>query len=176
MRVFIPSSFKAALKTVLILLVICFVGIFTVAMKAKQMADDVWKQLGLPLPDAQKNINNSFIYGDLYYYGAKNAKNIAMGNRVAVVNQIVEYAKKYTASPEFKNYYLEQQNKKSEVIRRSLPAKPEPKTVEAIKAEEKLLLEKRLSSMEANLSSPNANVKKTAALQVENIKKEMQAL
>ena len=30
--------------------------------------------------------------------------------------------------------------------------------------------------MEANLNSPNANVKKTAAIQVENIKKEIQAL
>ena len=166
----------AGLKTVFILVVICLISFFTVAMKTKQMTDDVWKLLGITEPAAQKKINESFTYGHLYYSGAKNAKNIAMGNRVAVVNQLVTYAKKYVNSPEFKKTYQDYQNERSEPFRLRLPKKPEQKTVETIKAEEKVLLEKRLVSMEANLNSPNANVKKTAAIQVENIKKEIQAL
>lgn len=166
----------AGLKTVFILLVICLVSFFTVAMKTKQMADDVWKMLGIPTPDGQQKILESFNDGHLYYSGAKNAKNIAKGDRVAVVNQLVAYAKKYVNNGEFKKAYQKYQDERSEPFRRSLPKKPEPKTVETIKAEEKVLLEKRLVSMEANLNSPNANVKKTAAIQVENIKKEIQAL
>jgi hypothetical protein len=170
------TSLVAGLKTVAIFLLICIIGFFIVAMKAKQKMDDVWKLLGIPEPAAQKKINESFVYGHFYYTGAKNAKNIATGNRVAVVNQLVAYAKKYVNSTEFKKVYQDYQNERSEPFRRTLPKKPEQKTVETIKAEEKILLEKRLSATEANLNSANANIRKSAAIQVENIKKEMQAL
>jgi hypothetical protein len=167
---------SAGIKTVSALLVIFILCFLTLAMKAKEKVDDIWQQLGLALPEAQKNINNSFFAGRLYYFGAKNAKNVVMGDRVAVVNQLVTYAKKYVNSPEFKTTWQEYQNKRSEVIRRDLPRKPEAKTIESIKAEEKLLLEKRLSATETNLNSPNENVKKAATIQVANIKKEIQAL
>jgi hypothetical protein len=165
-----------ALKTLFTFLVIGLLCIFTLAMKAKKIDDDVWGQLGLTIPQGQLNINNSFFDGKLYYLGAKNAKNVAIGDRVAVVNELVAYAKKYIGSPEFKTAYQEYQNKKSEVIRRSLPPKPAPKTIDSIKAEEKLLLEKRMAAVEPNLNSTNPNVQKSATAQVENIKKEMQAL
>jgi hypothetical protein len=155
---------------------ICIVCFFILAMKAKQRVDDVWQQLGLPVAAAQKNINDSFFDGKLYYFGAKGAKNLALGDRIAVVQQIAAYVKKYVASPEFKKTWQDHQNKRSEVFRNSLPRKPEVKTLESIKAEEKLLLEKRLTSMEANLNSPNENVKKSAAAQIVNIKKEIEAL
>lgn len=168
--------FKAGLKTLSALSVICILSFFMVAMKAKEKAEDIWQQLGLVLPDAQKNINNSIFDGKFYYFGAKNAKNIALGDRVAMVNNLVAYAKKYVNSQEFKATWKEYQDKRSEVFRRNLPRKPEEKSVEAIKAEEKQLLEKRLTAMEANLNSPNENVKRSATAQVANIKKEIQAL
>lgn len=166
----------AGLKTFLALSAVGLFCYISIAMKVGKTAEDIWKQLGLTLPEAQRNIDNSFIQGKFYYLGAKNAKNILVGDRVAVVNHIVSYAKGYVNSPEFIKAYQEYQNKRSEVIRRSLPAKPEPKTVAAIKAEELQLLERRLAEMEKNLNSENPNVKKAATAQVENIKKEIKAL
>jgi hypothetical protein len=176
MKPFTNRILNAGLKTVSALLVILILCFLTLAMKTKEKFDDIWQQLGLTLPNAQKNINNSFFAGQLYYFDAKNAKNVVMGDRVAVVNQLVTYAKKYVNSQEFKIAWQEYQNKKSEVIRRGLPRKPEAKTLESIKEEEKLLLEKRLSATETNLNSSNENVKKAATIQVANIKKEIQAL
>jgi hypothetical protein len=176
MKPFKPGVVRATFKTVLAILLISLPGILTVAMKSKKMVDDVWQKLGLTLPDAQKNINNSFFDGRFYYAGAKNAKSLALGDRVSVVNEVVAYAKKYVNSPEFKTAWKEYQDKKSEAIRRSLPRKPEPKTLDSVKAEEKRLLDKRLTAAEANLNSPNENVKKSATVQVASIKKEIQAL
>ena len=170
------TSLAAGVKTFGILSLIGFFCFFALAMKVNKTLEDIWKQLGLTEPEAQKNINNSFMQGRFYYIGAKNARNVVVGDRVAVVNQLVAYAKKYASSPEFIKYYQEYQNKRSETIRRSLPTKPEQKTVESIKAEEKVLLEKRLVTAETYLKSENPNVKKSATVQVENIKKEMQAL
>ena len=176
MKLFEPGVVRATFKTVLAISLISLLGILTVAMKSKKMVDDVWQKLGLTLPDAQKNINNSFFDGRFYYVGAKKAKSLALGDRVSVVNEVVAYAKKYVNSPEFKTAWKEYQDKKSEVIRRSLPTKPEPKTLDTIKAEEKRLLAKRLTAAEANLNSPNENVKKSATALVASIKKEIQAL
>jgi hypothetical protein len=170
------TALTAGIKTFFVLCLIGFFCLFAIAMKVKNTTEDIWKQLGLTQPDAQKNIDNSFIQGRFYYIGAKNARNVVLGDRVAVVNQLVAYAKKYTSSPEFIKAYQEYQNKRSETMRRSLPKKPEQKTVETIKAEELLLLEKRLATAESYLKSENPNVKKSATVQVENIKKEMQAL
>ena len=176
MKLFKPRVVRATLSTIVVLLFISLLGILTVAMKSKEIVDDVWQKLGLTLPDAQKNINNSFFDGRFYYLGAKNAKNLALGDRVSVVNELVAYAKKYVNSAEFKTAWKEYQDKKSEVIRRSLPRKPEPKNLDSIKAEERRLLDKRLTATEANLNSPNENVKKSAAAQVASINKEIQAL
>jgi len=170
------TPLSAGFKIVSILVVIFILGFFTMAMKAKKMADDVWKLLGMTAPAGEKQIHESFSDGHLYYFGAINAKNIAKGDRVAVVNQLVAYAKKYVNSGEFKKQYLENQNINSTPFRAGLPPKPEVKTVESIKAEEKLLLDKRMATMETSLNSPNPTIKKNAAAQIENIKKEIQSL
>ena len=74
---------------------VLFSIIFFMAMKARKAVNDVWKQLGIALPQANMNIRNSFTYGNFYYGGAKLAKDVALGDRVAVVNQLVTHAKKY---------------------------------------------------------------------------------
>ena len=165
-----------AIQLTLSLLLIFLIAFFSMAMQAREKMKDIWEQLGLTQVAGNKNIDQSFLQGHFYYFGAKNARNLAMNDRVAMVNQMVDYAKKYVNSAEFKTTYQEYQNKRSETIRRSLPKKPQAKTIESAKAEEKLMLEKRLTATEANLNSPNANVKKSAGIQVENIKKEIQAL
>ena len=164
--------FAARFKTFFAALAICFLCFFIVAMKTKQMADDIWKQLGLTLPDGQRNINNSFLQGRLYYFGAKNAKNVAIGDRVAVVNQLIAYAQKYYGSPEFKTAY---QNSRAKMK----PAEPEElpvPTEEQVKAEEKKRLEQQLKVAEENLNSPNSKIKNGAPTAIENIKKQLKAL
>jgi hypothetical protein len=99
------SLFAAGLKTLLAVSAICFLCYFTIARHAKVRVDDLWQQLGLTLPAAQLNINYSFINGHLQYFGAKNTKNIESANRVAIVNRLVAYSKKYYGSQEFKTAY-----------------------------------------------------------------------
>lgn len=43
--------------------------------------------------------------GYLYYYGAANAKDIAVGNRAAVVEDLLNYAKTFLTSPAFSDEY-----------------------------------------------------------------------
>jgi hypothetical protein len=163
---------SAGVKICFVLSVICSLWFFTIAMKAKQMADDVWKQLGLTLPDAHRNINNSFIQGRLYYFGAKNAKNIAQGDRVAVVNQLVAYTKKYARSQEFITAYKDFRAKMKPNEPEALPAV----SIETIKEEERKRLEQALKVAEEGLNSPNPKIKNGAPTRIENIKKELKAL
>src|SRR5215212_10038179 len=78
---------------------LCF---FLLAMTTKRMAGDLWQQLGITQVQANQHINSSFTFGQLSYLGVKNAKNIAAGDRVAVINELVAYARKYIAGDEFK--------------------------------------------------------------------------
>jgi hypothetical protein len=144
-------------------------------MKAKEAADDIWEQVGLTLPQAQNNINQSFIKGHFFYDGAKNAKNVALGDRVAIVNQMAAYAKTYWNSPElqtaYKNFWTREYNRT-----RARKAVPPVVTADSIKAAEMQRLEKLLKAAEPGLNSPNPNVKNNATTRVENIKKQMSEL
>jgi hypothetical protein len=169
------SIIMAGLKTIFTLFGISSFCFFITAMKVKEAADDIWEQVGLTLSQAQNNINQSFIKGHFFYDGAKNAKNIALGDRVAVVNQMVAYAKTYWNSPElqtaYKNYWTQQYN-------RTKAKKPVPPvlTADSIRAVEMQRLEKLLKAAESGLNSPNPNVKNNATIRVENIKKQMTEL
>jgi len=159
------------LKSFLAVTAISLLCFFVVAVKTKKMTDDVWQQLGLTLPDAQLNIKNSILQGSLYYYGAKNAKNIIAGNRLAVINELVAYAKKYSSSPEFKASY-----KKDRDQMKPKPYEYVPATAESIKARERQRLETNLKTAEEGLNSTNPKIKNGAPLRIDNIKKEMAAL
>jgi hypothetical protein len=172
MRLSVFSFIAARLKAILTLLAICFFFFFIVAMKTQQTADDIWKQLGLATPDAHLNINNSFLQGRLYYFGAKNAKNVATDDRAAVVNQLIAYAQKYYGSPEFKTSYKNSREKFKPAEPQELPVPTE----EQVKAEERNRLEQQLKVAEGNLNSPNSKIKNSAPHAIDNIKKQIQAL
>ncbi len=153
-----------------VLLVLCF-SFFTIISRVNRQASDVWKQLGISEPQANKNIKNSFIYGNFQYYGARLAKDIVTGDRVSVVNQLVAHARKQWESAEFKSEYKKHRE-------RSMPKPPErlPITAETIKAREKDRLEKNLKTAEANLNHPNTKISNSAPTAIEKIKKELAAL
>ena len=159
------------MKILIALTLICAVGFFILAMKTRQMAEDVWTQLGIGVPQAHMDIKTSFIGGYLDYTGAKNAKNVVLGNRVAVVDQLVEYSKKHIKSEEFKKAYA--------TYREALKPKiPEffTETAEEIKAAEKIRLEQALKMAEQNLNSTNPKIKQGAPARIEQIKKEIAGL
>lgn len=168
------SAFKvfvAGSKILAVLSIVSLFGFSIISVQTKQVVDDVWKQLGLTLPEANRNINSSFIYGNLYYTGAKYAKSIAVGDRVGIINQLVTYAKKYWNSNEFKTAY-------NDYRMRNKPAEPMklPVTAESIKTQEKNRLEKNLKTAEEGLNSTNPKIKNGAPFRIENIKKELAAL
>ncbi len=92
---------KKIVSTVLALLFILFLLSFTV----QRINNDFLKALGISQTEADKKITNSLLGGYLDSYGLKNAKNIATGNRTAVVNDLMAYSKKYVTTPAFKKEY-----------------------------------------------------------------------
>lgn len=93
----------------------------------KKITDDVWKILGATEKDGKLSIGQSFRQGYLFTYGAKNARNIALNNRAAVVTDLLKYTKQYVNTPVFINEYVKyRENMK--------PQPPEPmKTKESIR-------------------------------------------
>lgn len=158
-------------KMLSLLFIISVISFFSMAYKAKAVADDVWAKLGIAEPEAQRRISYSFLEGRFQYSGAKLAANIAAGDRVAVVNELVAYAKKYWNNPELKGAY---QNLRT---RRQPPAPQKIElTAATVKADEKERLEKNLKTAEEGLNSPNPKIKNGAPGRIEHIKKQLSEL
>jgi hypothetical protein len=162
---------RTAFKAILICTVVGLSGFFTLSFRVQRKADDVWKLLGITVPQAHQDINSSFIYGHFDYLGAKLAKDVAMNNRVAVVNQLVDYAKKYITGSEFKTAY----NNYRAGIKPKEPVRL-PITAESIRADEKTRLEAALKQAEEGLNSTNPKIKNGAPTRIDNVKKELAAL
>jgi hypothetical protein len=73
--------------------------------RTEKMADEFWKQLGLTQQQTDEKIKTSFLNGYLDYYGVKNIKNIATGNRSAITKDMLTYAKNYAGNPSFLKLY-----------------------------------------------------------------------
>ena len=120
------------------------------------LAGDLWQQLGLSREQGTDNIKQSFLNGYLYYYGAKNAKNIAVNDRVAVAKDLLSYAKQYVNSNEFKKEY--------DLLRAS--AKPQelnekaPRTKEEIRRDEIAKTEKSIKEAEENMKKYTPEMQK----------------
>ena len=164
-------TLRCFLRTTVVLSMLALIFMFAAAMKTKRMMADVWQQLGISQVDANVNIKNSFIGGHLQYYGAKNAKNILVNDRVAIVNQLVEYSKKYFESEEFRTAYKTYREKAKPVMPEHQAA-----TWETAKENEKFRLEQAKSMAEFGLKSPNEKTKQDAAARMETIRKEMAAI
>jgi hypothetical protein len=94
------------LKIVAIVFIVALIGLVSVSFTTTQrLADDIWKQLGVTKVEGTSNIKESFLSGYLYYYSARNAKNIAAGDRAAVAKDLMIYAKQYLSSEGFKKEY-----------------------------------------------------------------------
>lgn len=136
------------LKTSVAFCIVAFTAtVLLSSYRSQKLADDVWKLLGITKQSGEEKIQNSFTYGYLYYYGVKNAKNIAVNDRAAIARDLMEYTKTYVSGPAFKKYYeqLRLSSKPQE------PAKKTLRTVEQIQKEEIAKTEKSIKETEKNM-------------------------
>ena len=77
------------------LVITLFASSFTTS---RHMAGDFWQLLGITRSQGTDNIKQSFLNNYLYYYGARNARNLAAGDRVAVARDLLNYSKQYLGS------------------------------------------------------------------------------
>jgi hypothetical protein len=95
------------------LFIVTVLSFFLLSFTANKMADDFLKQLGIGKTEADKKITDGLMYGYINAYGIKNLKKIVVGDRAGVVNDVLVYCKKHTASTAFISQYnaLRNQNK-----------------------------------------------------------------
>ena len=162
---------KPAFLFIMLLLVLSMIMIFFVSYKTAKLADDVWKQLGITQPDANRNIINSYLQGHFYYSGVKNAKNIVGNNRIAIVKELATYAKQYSNSAEFKQQYQEYRTR-----RKPSSVDMPIETAEMIRAHERTRLENDIKNLEANINSPNPKLRNSIPARIEQAKKDLKEL
>lgn len=134
-----------------------------------KIAETLWQQLGLSQQQGTEQIRQSFAAGYSNFYGVRNAKNIAAGNRAAVAKSLFQFTKTYISSAEFKNYYAKERAA-------SKPIAPEPaKTKETIRNEMIAEQEKSIRDMEKAMATMAADMKKALQPSLDQGKKTLEA-
>ena len=94
------------------------------SFRANKTWGDFLGQLGITKADANQKISNSLLGGFIDTYGLKNARNIASGNRSAVVKDLLQYTRDYVNGAEFAKAYASlRENNKPEAVK--APETPE---------------------------------------------------
>lgn len=120
----------------------------------KKMIDDLWLQLGMNKDQGMNGIKNSFLNGNLYYYGARNIKNIATGNRVEVAKGLLTTAKEYINSDAFKKEY----ERARESSKPQEPAASTVRTKEQIRKDEIAKAEKGIKDTEETIKKTTPEI------------------
>ncbi len=162
------KSLVICLRVCITLLVLCTLSLFLFSfVTATKMGDELWKQLGVNKQQGHEGIYRSFTGGYLYHYDARNVKNIALGNRLAVAKDLLGYARQYISSEAFKKEYaLERKN--------AMPAGPEAKPVrtkQQVQKEEIEKTEKSIREMEKSLKVLEGDMKKSLLPVLDMMKK-----
>lgn len=160
---------KAALQAkagafVLLFSLLCLI---LASFRTAKLSDEIWKELGISRQAGNYGISTSFLQGYFYYYGARNAKNIAVGNRAAVVKELGTYAKEYVSSEAFKKEYLQNRESRKPTVPKA--AKP----LEEIRKEQIENMQKAIKSMEPMLKMDNAEIRKGAKEGLEQFQKQL---
>ena len=163
------KSFNLGSGFILVCMLVSMSFLFS-SYHSKTIADDIWKILGLSQQKGTEGIKNSFLNGYLYYYGAKNLKNISVNDRAAVAKDLLHYTKEYINSAEFKKQY-------DELRKSSMPEEPTLKplrTIAEIQKEEIAKTEKSIKDMEKTMKEVSADIAKSLApvleMQRQNLK------
>lgn len=146
------------------ILVACLLSLLLLSFTLKEFSGDFLGQLGISKTDVDKKISGSILRGYLDHYGIKNAKNIALGNRSAVVKDLLVYTKKYASSADFIKAYNEMRNGKK-------PTKNEVQTPEEMRSAEIAMYKKSVADNEAILKKADASIKAIFEKALEDSKK-----
>lgn len=136
------------------------------AYKAKTASDEIWKTLGISKQSGMNNIKSSFMYGYLQHYGARNIKNIAVGNRAAVAKDLLEFTKSYVQGSEFKQHY----EKERKLSMPEAPNKKPLRSIEEIQKEEIAKTEKSIRDTEKSMKELGGEIAKSLKPLVDQMK------
>ena len=134
------------------LFIFLFAFVVFCSFQTTSMADDFLKQLGISKTSADEKITGSFLGGSINIYGVKNARNIALGNRKAVVLDLLSYSKKHANSAAFIKEY--------NAMKDSYKPKQEfAQTPDEMKAENITRAKQFVTDMEATVKKADASMK-----------------
>jgi len=91
--------------TIIFALAVTIASLFSFSISINIKTGDFLKELGITKMETDKKITNSILGGYINTDGIKNAKNIVIGNRAAVVKDLLVYTKQYVNSDAFKKEY-----------------------------------------------------------------------
>lgn len=127
------------------------------SFRSQKAASDVWAALGLTKQNGTDNIKHSFLNGYLHYYGARNAKNIALQDRQAITSELLTYTKEFISGAAFKTQYSSERS-------RAMPVEPEKqklRTIEEIQKDEIAKTEKSIKDTEKSMKELGGDIAKS---------------
>ncbi len=142
------------LRISIISFLLCILSLFLFSFtRSTQLAENVWKELGITETQGTEKIRNSFLYGHLEYYGLKNLHAIALSNRAALTTDLLVYAKNYVNGSSFRKTWMEER-------KAARPVTPvmENKTEEEIRRE-------KIEEMETSIQKGEETIKKMPDLE-----------
>ncbi len=104
----IARPYSYGLKIFTVSSVIILVAFISMSFRMGSISDDLWKTLGITQLKGAEKIKSSFMYGYLDYYGVKNIKALANGDRSVITRDLLNYTKTYLNSAEVKAAYAEE--------------------------------------------------------------------
>ena len=141
-----------------------------VSLYAFRVADiyaDLWQQLGMSKESGTSSIKESFLGGYLQHYGARNIRNIALGDRVAVTKDLLTFTKQYVESDAFKKEYAATREQRK-------PAEPKkPKTETEIRTEQVNNLKKSIAEIEKSMKTAKEDMKNIFSESLEVLQKQL---
>ncbi len=156
------------LRGSIILLILILISLLLFSFTMHRFNDEFLRQLGMSKPAAEEKITNSILEGYLDAYGARNAKNIALGKRAAVVTDLLTYTRGHVQTPAFKKAYA--------ALKES--HKPQPATVqtpEEMRAGMISEYKKSIASTEQSLKEADATMKPVFENVLQEAKKQLKA-
>ncbi|WP_407520231.1 hypothetical protein PDL71_09255 [Lacibacter sp. MH-610] len=140
--------------------------VFLFSFTVKTFTGDFLKQLGISKKDAEERIVSTILSGSFNEYGLRNAKNIATGNRAAIVKDVLVYSKSYINSAAFIKAYNDlKQNQKPQIQSLQTPEEMQKELIERSK--------KSVAEMEASAQKAEASFKPMFEKMVVDAKKQL---
>lgn len=163
------KKYLIAVRLCVAALLLVVLSLFLFSFTSSKLTDDFLKQLGISKLNANEKISTSFLGGYLDQYGVSNAKKIAVGNRAAVVKDLIVYSKQYVNSPAFIKEY--------KALKES--RKPQPNKIQTPEEFRKQMIDQYKTSIaqtETTLKSMDASLKKSLESAMATAKKELKEL